>query len=55
MTIDSAEALSLKSDDDVCEITVHPTEVTHEISKLTMGCHSDTGYAHQARGLQSLA
>ena len=44
----------LKSDDDgACEITVHPTQVSHEISKLTMGCHSDTGYAHQARGLHA--
>ena len=24
-------------------------EVTHQISELTMGCHSDSGYEHQAR------
>jgi len=36
-----------------CRITVHPAAVSHAISDLTMGCHSDPGYAHQSRGLSA--
>jgi hypothetical protein len=36
-----------------CTVTVHPKVATHNISRLFMGCHSDTGYAHQSRGLSS--
>ena len=31
-------------------ITIHTDNVTHQISPLAMGCHSDSGYEHQARG-----
>ena len=31
-------------------VTVYTGTVTHRISPLVMGCHSDTGYEHQARG-----
>ena len=31
-------------------VTVHSDTVTHQISELVMGCHSDKGYEHQARG-----
>lgn len=34
-------------------VTLALDNVTHEISPLTLGCHSDTGYSHQARGLYS--
>merc|ERR1719272_1438055 len=30
--------------------TVYTDNVTHQITELVMGCHSDTGYEHQARG-----
>ena len=36
-----------------CGITVHQRQATHKISPLTMGCHSDTGYAHQSRALSA--
>eukprot|EP01048_Picozoa_sp_COSAG05_P004984 COSAG05_NODE_285_length_12188_cov_539.399537_7_plen_389_part_00 len=35
------------------ELTIEPNTVTHEINPLAMGCHSDSGYAHQARGFYS--
>ena len=35
------------------EFTVDLSKVTHTISNLSMGCHSDSGYAHQARGFYS--
>ena len=31
-------------------ITIHTDNVTHQISPLAMGCHSDSGFEHQARG-----
>lgn len=31
-------------------ITIHTDNVTHRISPLSMGCHSDSGFEHQARG-----
>ena len=31
-------------------VTIHTDVVTHEISELAMGCHSDSGYEHQPRG-----
>ena len=31
-------------------VTVYTDTVTHRITELVMGCHSDTGYVHQARG-----
>jgi len=31
-------------------VTVHTDTITHQISELSMGCHSDTGFQHQARG-----
>ena len=34
-------------------VSVAVDEVTHQISPLVMGCHSDSGYAHQARGFYS--
>eukprot|EP00658_Telonema_sp_P-2_P038649 TRINITY_DN27689_c0_g1_i2.p1 TRINITY_DN27689_c0_g1~~TRINITY_DN27689_c0_g1_i2.p1 ORF type:complete len:676 (-),score=152.23 TRINITY_DN27689_c0_g1_i2:251-2278(-) len=34
-------------------VTVDIDAVTHQISELAMGCHSDSGYAHQARGFYS--
>lgn len=35
------------------ELTINTDAVTHQISPLAMGCHSDSGYAHQARGFYS--
>ena len=32
------------------EITIHTDTITHQVSPLAMGCHSDSGYEHQARG-----
>ena len=32
------------------DLTIHTDKATHQISELSMGCHSDSGYAHQARG-----
>ena len=55
LTVTTEPAPALKSDDDaVCEITVHPDQVSHEISKLTMGCHSDTG-CKETRTVQPVA
>ena len=34
-----------------CRVEVDPTNVTHRISPLMSGCHSDAGYAHEPRGL----
>lgn len=34
-------------------VSVFLDEVTHEVPTLALGCHSDTGYAHQARGFYS--
>lgn len=34
-------------------VTVHAGQATHEVNPLYMGCHSDTGYTHQARGFSS--
>eukprot|EP00662_Eupelagonemidae_sp_cell21_P035945 gene35945-4072_t len=34
-------------------VIVHTDAVVHEISPLTLGCHSDSGYSHQARGFSS--
>jgi hypothetical protein len=34
-------------------LTVDTGTPTHTISPLAMGCHSDSGYAHQARGFYS--
>ena len=31
-------------------IDVDPTNVTHTVNPLFMGCHSDSGYTHQPRG-----
>ena len=31
-------------------VTVYTDTITHQITELVMGCHSDTGYEHQARG-----
>ena len=36
--------------DTINRVTVHTDTVTHQITPLAMGCHSDTGYEHQARG-----
>eukprot|EP01052_Picozoa_sp_SAG31_P047917 SAG31_NODE_9796_length_1226_cov_1.090506_2_plen_210_part_01 len=33
------------------DLVLHTDQVTHQISPLAMGCHSDSGYAHQARGI----
>eukprot|EP01051_Picozoa_sp_SAG22_P021146 SAG22_NODE_4553_length_1236_cov_1.618294_2_plen_246_part_00 len=34
-------------------VTISTGAATHQISPLAMGCHSDSGYAHQARGFYS--
>ena len=34
-------------------VSVNPANVTHSVNPLFNGCHSDSGYAHQARGLYS--
>jgi hypothetical protein len=34
-------------------VTVRLGDVTHVISPLVLGCHSDSGYAHAARGFYS--
>ena len=34
-----------------CQATIHADAVTHRVSPLHMGCHSDSGFAHQPRGL----
>ena len=31
-------------------VTVDPTNITHVANKYYLGCHSDSGYTHQARG-----
>merc|ERR1719272_2075155 len=31
-------------------VDVDPTNVTHQLNPLFMGCHSDSGYTHEARG-----
>lgn len=35
----------------VVSIDIDPTNVTHTISPMVMGCHSDSGFGHQARSL----
>ena len=35
------------------ELTVDASNVTHQLRKLDMGCHSDSGYSHQPRNLYS--
>ena len=35
------------------ELTVDAGNVTHQLRKLDMGCHSDSGYSHQPRNLYS--
>ena len=35
----------------VVSIDIDPTNVTHTISPLVMGCHSDSDFGHQARSL----
>jgi hypothetical protein len=35
------------------EVAVDVQNVTHVLNPLFLGCHSDTGYAHQSRGLFS--
>jgi hypothetical protein len=35
----------------VVSVVVDPTNVTHLVNPLMMGCHSDSGYGHQVRGL----
>ena len=32
-------------------VTVDPKNVTHTVNELFNGCHSDSGYTHQPRGL----
>ena len=32
-------------------MTVDPKNVTHQVNELFNGCHSDSGYTHQPRGL----
>ena len=32
-------------------VTIHASTVTHTINPLFLGCHSDSGFAHQPRGL----
>ena len=34
-------------------LLVNVSNITHQVSNLTLACHSDTGYAHQARGFYS--
>lgn len=34
-------------------LSIDPTNVTHRLRKLDMGCHSDTGYSHQPMGLHA--
>ena len=34
-------------------VTVHTSTVTHTVSNMTLGCHSDAGFLHQARGFDS--
>eukprot|EP00040_Diaphanoeca_grandis_P029054 m.169180 g.169180 ORF g.169180 m.169180 type:complete len:708 (-) comp31555_c0_seq2:346-2469(-) len=34
-----------------CTLTLNPKNVTHRINSNVLGCRSDAGYAHQARGL----
>lgn len=34
-------------------LSIDPTNVTHQLRKLDMGCHSDTGYSHQPMGLHA--
>ena len=34
-------------------LTVQAMNITHKPSNLVLGCHSDSGYAHQARGFYS--
>ena len=36
-----------------CVVTINPAGGAHRVSELTMGCHSDPGYAHQSRGLSA--
>eukprot|EP00756_Hemistasia_phaeocysticola_P055443 Hpha_TRINITY_DN31388_c0_g1::TRINITY_DN31388_c0_g1_i1::g.194447::m.194447 len=38
---------------DTAAVTVDPANVTHQVSNFTLGCHSDSGYTHQPRGLYS--
>jgi hypothetical protein len=34
-------------------LLIDPTNITHQLRKLDMGCHSDTGYSHQPMGLHA--
>jgi len=34
-------------------LSIDPTNVTHRLRELDMGCHSDTGYSHQPMGLHA--
>ena len=34
-----------------CVVNITATNVTHRVDRHYLGCHSDAGYAHQARGL----
>ena len=34
-----------------CRVEVDPARVTHRLNPHMFGCHSDAGYAHEARGL----
>ena len=36
-----------------CTLEIDPTDMTHEIPRLHRGCHSDSGFAHNARGLSA--
>lgn len=37
----------------LCKISVPDVKPSHKVAPLIMGCHSDSGYAHQARGLHA--
>lgn len=36
-----------------CKIQVYPELVSHHVNPMHMGCHEDSGYAHNARGFYS--
>lgn len=34
-------------------VTVETSHKLHEVNKMYMGCHSDSGFVHQVRGFSS--
>ena len=47
----TAEAEGFDGGPPVTTVTVDPKNVTHKVNELFNGCHSDSGYTHQPRGL----